>query len=59
MKNKEQYISYIKSFSQINISKLCRELGINRENILKGRASEETTKKLYDKIKEELAKINC
>lgn len=56
---KEQYISYIKSFSQINISKLCRELGINRENILKGRASEETTKKLYDKIKEELAKIKC
>ena len=56
---KEQYISYIKSFSQINISKLCRELGISRENILKGKASEETTKKLYDSIKEELAKINC
>ena len=55
---KEQYLDYIKAFSRINISGLCRELGISRENILKGKASEETTKKLYDAIKERLTNIS-
>ena len=51
---KQQYLKYIKGFSKINISALCRDLNINRENILKGKASEETTKKLYNKLKKEL-----
>lgn len=55
---KEQYLDYIKTFSRINISSLCRELGINRENILKNKASEDTTKKLYDAIKERLANLD-
>lgn len=56
MKNK--YLQYIKEFSKINISTLCKELGINRENILNGRASEETTKKLYDEIQKQLKLID-
>lgn len=55
MKNK--YLQYIKEFSKINISTLCKELGINRENILNGRASEETTKKLYDEIQKQIKLI--
>lgn len=54
---KSKYLQYIKDFSKINISNLCRELGINRENILKGKASEETTKKLYDEIQRQLKLI--
>lgn len=55
---KKIYLQYIKDFSKISISNLCKELGINRENILKGKASEETTKKLYDEIKRQLKLID-
>ena len=55
---KEQYLQFIKKFSKINVSAICKELGIDRFNILHGRASEETTKKLYDEIKKRLRKLN-
>ena len=47
---KKEYLQFIKQFSNINISKLCKQLGINRSNILNGRSSEETTRLLYEEI---------
>ena len=47
---KEQYLQFIKQFSSINVSKICKQLDINRANILNGKASEETTRLLYEEI---------
>ena len=47
---KEQYLQFIKQFSSINVSKICKQLDINRANILNGKASEETTRILYEEI---------
>lgn len=55
MKNK--YLKFILSFSKISISKICKELNIDRQNILNGKASEETTKKLYDELRKRLTKL--
>ena len=55
--NKEQYLKFILEFSKISISSLCKELNIDRQNILNGKASLETTKKLYDEILSRLEKI--
>lgn len=54
---KEQYLRFIKQFSSINVSQICKKLDINRPNILNGIASEETTKLLYDEIKKELNEL--
>lgn len=55
---KEKYLTFILSFSKISISSICKELNINRSNILNGKASEETIKLLYDKIKQRLEEIS-
>lgn len=55
MKNK--YIEFIEEFSKINVSGLCRKLGIHRGNILNGKASEHTTKLLYIALTYELIKL--
>lgn len=55
---KDKYLYYILQFSKISISSICKELNINRENILNGKASEETTKKLYDELRKRLTKLN-
>ena len=47
---KEQYLQFIKQFSSINVSKICKQLDINRANVLNGKASEETTRLLYEEI---------
>lgn len=54
---KQQHLNFIKAFSNISISKICRDNHINRSNILNGKASPETTKVLFDKIIEELQEI--
>ena len=55
---KDEYLRFIFSFSKISISSICKELNINRSNILNGKASEETIKKLYDELKKRLTKLN-
>lgn len=55
---KDKYLKFILEFSKISILSICKELNINRENILNGKASEETTKKLYDELVKRLAKLN-
>lgn len=55
---KEKYLDFILSFSKISISSICKELNINRSNILNGKASEETIKLLYDELKKKLEEIS-
>lgn len=54
---KDKYLKYILGFSKISISSICKELKIDRQNILNGKASEETTKKLYDELVKRLEKL--
>lgn len=54
---KDKYLQLIKQFSKINISKICKDHNINRENILKGRASEQTTKQLHDEIIKQIKEL--
>ena len=54
---KDKYLKYINQFSKINISSICKELNIDRQNILNGKASEETTKKLYDELVKRLGEL--
>lgn len=51
------YLDKIKQISKISIYKVCKELKINRGNLLNGRSSKENEKKVYDKLLEEYEKI--
>ena len=51
------YLDKIKQISKINISKVCKDLNINRSNLLNGNSSKENEKKVYDKLVEEFMKI--
>lgn len=55
---KAKYLNFILSFSKISISSICKNLNINRSNILNGKASEETIKLLYDELKKKLEEIS-
>lgn len=44
------YLEKIKELSKINISSICRELCINRSNLINGKTTLENEKKVYDAI---------
>lgn len=44
------YLDKIKQFSKISIAQICRELKIDRSNLLSGRSSLANEKKVYDAI---------
>lgn len=54
---KDDYLKFILAFSKISISSICKDLKIDRQNILNGKASLETTKMLYDELVSRLEKI--
>lgn len=49
---REDDLQFIKEFSKITISQICRDLNVDRGNLMNGRAGESTTKL----VKEELVK---
>lgn len=49
--NKERDLKYIKNFSKIKLSEICRKLKINKENIYRGTASPDAIKKVKEEIK--------
>lgn len=51
------YLEKIKQFSKISISQICKNLKINRSNLLNGRSTVENEKKVYDTIISEFEKI--
>ena len=44
------YLDKIKQISKINITQICKDLRINRSNLLNGRSSKENEKKVYEEI---------
>lgn len=60
MKNNNSFnkdLEFIKSFSKINISKICCELKINRQNLLNGRSSSENVLKVKNQIIKEFNQL--
>ena len=51
------YLDKIKKLSKINISRICKELHINRANLLNGKTSKENEKRVYERIIEEYKNI--
>ena len=51
------YLERIKAISKINISKICKELNINRSNLLNGRTTPENEKRVCQKLIEEYNKV--
>lgn len=50
-------LEYIKKFSSINITQACKKLGVDRSNLVSGRASAESVKAVKKELESELAKL--
>ena len=55
--SKKEDLEYIKKFSKIGISKACKNINVNRGNVLNGTASENTIKKVRTELENQLATI--
>ena len=47
---KEKYLKFIKDFSSISVTQICKDQKIDRSCTLRGKSSEEKTKILYDEL---------
>lgn len=54
---KEQDLQYIKGFSKISVKNVCEELGVDRVNVITGRASAKNIEAVKNKIKEKLEEL--
>lgn len=52
-KKSEDY-KYIKNFSKISVFKICKELGIDYANLMKGKSSAEKTKQVKEELERQL-----
>lgn len=50
MKKINEDLEFIKGFSKIKVSSICKELDIDKSNLFQGKSSYEKTKKVKDKI---------
>ena len=55
--HKKDLFFYIKNFSKIKISAICRKLNIDRSNLLHGKTSEENLIKVKEEIESQIAKL--
>lgn len=55
--SKENDLKYIKDFSKITITGVCKELNVNRSNVLNGRASSEAVEAVRKRIEEKLKEL--
>lgn len=55
--NKENDLNFIKEFSKITVSQVCRDLKVDRGNLLNGRASEESTNRVKTEIEKRITNI--
>ncbi len=51
------YLDKIRALSKIKITTLCKELKINRSNLLNGRSTKKNEKKVYERLVDEYKKI--
>lgn len=50
------YLEKIKNISKISVSDICKELKINRSNLLNGKTTKENEKIVYEKLIEKIEK---
>ena len=51
------YLDKIKAFGKITVTGICRDLHINRENLLNGRAKKENAELVYKELVKRLEDI--
>lgn len=57
MKEKNEDLEYIKKFSSISITDVCKKLGVNRGNLLNGRTTKKNMKLVRKGLESEVAKL--
>lgn len=57
MTKKEKNHKFIRNFNKITLKKVCENLGVERQNIICGTASEEKIEKVKEEIQKEIAKL--
>lgn len=50
-------LEYIKSFSKISITSVCKKLNIDRANLLNGRLKKDKIKQVREELESEVAKL--
>ena len=50
-------LEYIKKFTQIQITKVCKKLGIDYVNLITGRSSKANERKARKELESEIAKL--
>lgn len=55
--NKQRDIKYIKDFSKINVTAICKELNIEKTNVYRGIASAEKIKRVKEEIKKRIKEL--
>ena len=50
-------LEYIKKFSSISITNVCKKLGVNRANLLNGRTTKKNMKLIRKGLESEVAKL--
>ena len=57
MKEMSKELKFIKGFSKISITGICKKVNVNRGNLLNGTAGEEREKTVKEEIEKEIAKL--
>lgn len=55
--NKKIDLDFIKSFSRITITHICKDLKVDRTNLMKGNSSSETTRKIRNELEKRLNEL--
>lgn len=50
-------LDYVKNFSKIHVTKICKKLKVDRANLLNGKTKEENAKRVRSEIESEVAKL--
>lgn len=56
-KTKNEDLEYIKKFSSISITDVCKKLGVDRSNLLNGRTTKRNMKLVRKGLESEVAKL--
>ena len=57
MKKITKQLKFIKEFSKISITGICKKVNVNRSNLLNGTAGDDREKIVKEEIERELAKL--
>jgi len=56
-KEREKNYKYIKNFSKIKVTRICKKLKISRQNVLNNKTTTENIIKVKEEIENELARL--